>query len=61
MIITFFALWVVRIPVCYFLSEEWGYLGLWWGIPVAWIVGMVFSYFYYLTGRWRQKAIVKHG
>jgi len=60
MIITFIALWVVRIPVCYFLSEEWGYLGLWWGIPVAWVVGMVLSYLYYLTGRWRKKAVVRH-
>jgi putative MATE family efflux protein len=60
MIITFFALWVVRIPVCYFLSEKFGYIGLWWGIPVAWIIGMTFSYFYYLTGRWRKKAVVKY-
>jgi putative MATE family efflux protein len=60
MIITFIALWVVRIPVCYFLSEKWGFIGLWWGIPVAWVIGMLFSYLYYLTGRWRSKAVVKH-
>lgn len=59
MVITFIALWVVRIPVCYFLSEKWGYIGLWWGIPVAWIIGMILSYLYYLTGRWRKKAVVR--
>ena len=57
MLITFIALWVVRIPLCYFLSEKFGYIGLWWGIPIAWIVGMTLSYLYYLTGRWRKKVV----
>ncbi len=60
MLITFFALWVVRIPVCYFLSEKFGYIGLWWGIPVAWVIGMSLSYLYYLTGRWKKKVVVRH-
>jgi putative MATE family efflux protein len=59
MLITFIALWVVRIPACYYLSESHGYIGLWWGIPVAWVVGMVLSYLYYLTNRWKRKAVVK--
>lgn len=60
MLITFIALWVVRIPLCYFLSEKFGYIGLWWGIPIAWVVGMILSYIYYLTGRWKKKAVVMH-
>ncbi len=58
MFITFFALWVVRIPVCYYLSEQMGAVGIWWGIPIAWIVGMSLSYLYYLTGRWKTKSVV---
>ena len=61
MLITFIALWVVRIPLCYFLSEHFGYIGLWWGIPIAWLVGLIFSYLYYLSGRWRRKALVRLG
>ena len=60
MIITFIALWVVRIPLCYFLSQEYGVTGIWMGIPIAWVVGLVLSYLYYLTGKWKKKAIVKH-
>jgi len=30
------------------------------GIPIAWFVGLVLSYLYYLTGKWKKKAIVKH-
>lgn len=59
MLITFFALWIVRIPVGYFLSEKMGYHGIWWCIPIAWVVGLGFSYLYYLTGRWKKKAIVR--
>ena len=59
MFITFFALWIVRVPVCYFLSLEMGTIGIWWGIPIAWIIGMSFSYLYYLTGRWKTKSILQ--
>ncbi|MFO8129074.1 MAG: MATE family efflux transporter [Bacteroidales bacterium] len=58
MIITFFALWIIRIPVCYFLSLEYGATGIWWGIPLAWISGMILSYLYYLTGKWKTKTVI---
>lgn len=60
MFITILALWVVRIPVSYYLSLEMGHIGIWWGIPIAWIVGVIASFLYYKTGRWKTKAVVKH-
>lgn len=60
MIITILALWVIRLPVSWLLSGEIGSNGIWWGIPVAWIFGVVVSYFYYLSGRWKKRAVVKH-
>ena len=59
MIITFFALWIVRIPAGYFLSEEIGYDGIWWAIPIAWAVGLGLSFLYYSTGRWKRKAVIR--
>ncbi len=59
MLITFISLWIIRIPVCYYLSEKMGYVGIWWGIPIAWFIGLVLSYMYYLTGRWKKKALIK--
>lgn len=59
MLITFFALWVVRIPVCYYLSENIGFTGIWWGIPIAWAIGLTLHYIYYATGRWKRKALVR--
>ena len=60
MFITFLALWIIRIPVSYFLSLEIGYMGIWWGIPIAWVFGVIASYTYYKTGRWKKRAVVKH-
>jgi putative MATE family efflux protein len=59
MFITLFVLWVVRIPLSYWLSQETGIEGAWWGIPIAWVLGMILSYLYYLTGRWRSKVLVR--
>ncbi len=59
MLITFFALWVVRIPAGYFMSEAWGLNGLWWAIPIAWVIGVALSFSYYKTGRWKRKVVVK--
>lgn len=60
MIITIISLWLIRIPASYLLSVKFGSIGIWWGIPVAWIIGLTVSYFYYKTGRWKKKAVVKH-
>lgn len=60
MVITILSLWVIRIPASYFLSLKIGTLGIWWGIPVAWVFGVIASYVYYKTGRWKWKAVVKH-
>jgi putative MATE family efflux protein len=59
MIITFFALWVVRIPVGYYMSEHMGYHGIWWCIPIAWVVGLGLSFIYYSTGRWKRKVVIR--
>jgi putative MATE family efflux protein len=60
MFITLFVLWVVRIPVSLWLSRTIGMSGIWWGIPIAWLLGLMMSYTYYLTGRWKTKAVVKY-
>jgi len=60
MFITILALWVIRIPASYYLSLKIGSMGIWWGIPIAWVIGALFSFLYYKTGRWKSQAVVKH-
>jgi putative MATE family efflux protein len=58
MLLTLISLWIVRIPLGYFMSERMGYHGIWWCIPIAWVVGLSLSFLYYSTGRWKKKAVV---
>lgn len=60
MIITLLALWAIRLPVSWALSLEIGTKGIWWGIPIAWFFGMTVSFFYYRTGNWKKKVVIKH-
>jgi len=58
MFITLFALWAIRIPAAWILSQYFGVDGIWWSIPVAWFIGMILSYMYYLKGNWKTKVVV---
>jgi putative MATE family efflux protein len=60
MFFSLLSLWIIRIPIAWFLSERIGSVGIWWSIPAGWFVGVVLSYFYYLTGNWKNKAVVKY-
>ncbi len=62
MFFSLFSLWVIRIPVAYFLSGNpaIGLQGVWWSITIGWFTGVILYYSYYLTGRWKTKAIVKY-
>lgn len=57
MFITLIALWIVRIPVSWILSESIGRSGIWWGVPIGWMVGMIISYIYYKKGNWKKAKI----
>lgn len=59
MFITLFALWFVRIPMAVFLSKIFGETGIWWSIPIAWLVGLSLSFTYYKIGKWKTKSIIK--
>jgi len=58
MFITILALWLVRVPISAWLSRRIGTDGIWWGVPIAWGVGLVLSVGYYATGRWKKKVVI---
>jgi putative MATE family efflux protein len=72
MFFTLFSLWIFRIPAALFLSKETveifglsipgaglGESGIWWSIPIGWGFGLILSFFYYRTGRWKTRTVVK--
>lgn len=58
MFITLFSLWLIRIPLSYYLSADFAQNGIWYSIPLAWGFGLTASLIYYFSGRWKNKAVV---
>lgn len=59
MFITIVALWLVRIPLAYYLADFWQEKGIWWSIPIGWAIGAIFSTLYFFSGKWKTKGVVK--
>ncbi|PWD98829.1 MATE family efflux transporter [Marinilabilia rubra] len=60
MFITLISLWIVRIPLAAILSGEMGPSGIWWAIPSGWTIGLTGTLSYYLSGKWKNKGIIKN-
>jgi len=62
MFISLFSLWIIRIPIATFLSANpaIGIYGVYWSMPIGWFTGAALSFIYFLTGRWKKKAVVKY-
>ncbi len=62
MFISLFSLWIIRIPVAWFLANKpaIGVYGIWWSIPIGWLSGVIFYYIYYRMGYWKKKAVVNY-
>jgi putative MATE family efflux protein len=60
MFFSLISLWIIRIPLAWFLSRRLGATGIWWAIPVGWFIGLSLSFIYYKTGRWKTKSVVKY-
>ena len=59
MFFTLISLWIIRIPSAVILSKHMGVPGIWLAVPIGWSIGAIFSFFYYLSGRWKTKGIIK--
>lgn len=59
MITSIFSLWLVRVPLAYYLARTVGLgsRGVWIAMATSPLSGLAFSYLYYRTGRW-QRAVV---
>jgi Na+-driven multidrug efflux pump len=58
MFFSLLSLWIIRIPMAWFLSQKIGAVGIWWAIPAGWFIGLALSFFYYKSGRWKKKSVV---
>lgn len=52
------ALWVIRIPLAYWMAEHLGRDNLFLAYPVAWCCSILMNGLYYLSGRWKNKRLL---
>lgn len=55
---TFVSLWIARIPAAYWFASVWGKDTIYYSYAVGWLLGLVISYVYYKSGRWKNKGII---
>ncbi len=60
MILSLLSQWVIRIPFAYIFSNMLGIRSIWVGIVVGWVIGLSAGFIYYLSGRWKSKALIKN-
>ncbi|MGB9812142.1 MAG: MATE family efflux transporter [Thermovenabulum sp.] len=62
MLISIVSLWVIRIPLAYFLSFHTllNSNGIWLAMSISSIISTLLSYAYYLSGKWKRSVAV-HG
>ncbi len=52
--------WGIRVNLPPLLSGILNEKGIWWSIPIGWLTGTILSYFYYRSGNWKKKSIIKY-
>jgi putative efflux protein, MATE family len=60
MITSLFSLWLIRIPLAYYLSDRYEQAGIWWAIGLSLTTALIFTYIYYRSNRWMRSAVIKH-
>jgi putative MATE family efflux protein len=58
LIILAVSMYMVRIPVAYWLASKWGVRGLWWSFPLSAASASLMMIVYYARGNWRDARIL---
>lgn len=61
MITSLVCLWLIRIPLAYYLSSRLGRSGIWWAIGISITIGLLVTFVYYKMGTWKRRCIIKEG
>lgn len=55
MITSLVCLWLIRIPLAYYLSSWLGRHGIWWAIGISITIGLIVTFVYYKIGFWKRR------
>ncbi|WP_232778361.1 MATE family efflux transporter [Salegentibacter sediminis] len=59
LLISVFALWIIRFPTAFVLSNNTGlgFEGIWWAFPISNLLAAVVAFIYYKMGYWKLRTI----
>lgn len=59
LLISVFALWIVRFPLAFILSNntDLAFVGIWWAFPLSNLLAAVVAFTYYKMGYWKKRTI----
>ena len=55
MLTSLICLWLIRIPLAYYLSSWLGRNGIWWAIGISITIGLIVTFVYYKMGFWKRR------
>ena len=55
MITSLVCLWLIRIPLAYYLSSWLGRNGIWWAVGISITIGLIVTFVYYKMGFWKRR------
>ena len=55
MITSLVCLWLIRIPLAYYLSSWLGRNGIWWATGISITIGLIVTFVYYKMGFWKRR------
>lgn len=60
LLISFLSLWVVRLPLAWWLTYGLGMgaAGVWWSIVISTTLALLLNYWYYRTGNWKRRVAI---
>jgi putative MATE family efflux protein len=58
LLITFITLWLIRIPLAYYLANHYGQDALWWCFPASFTLAVLITFIYYFFGNWKKARMI---
>lgn len=57
LLFTVLSLWVLKVPLCWYLSQSMGINGIWIGTALSTVLSVLLHWGYYVSGRWQKRVV----
>ena len=57
MLVSIISLWIIRLPLAYYMGTHYGRTGIWWAIGISICLALIVTVIYYYWGGWRKRCL----